>query len=113
MQLGGDEIILILALLLIVFGANHLSELAKGLGHGLFDFRKLLKRMFQSADDAATEAGRSLGGIYGKAAAQAIAQDNQVAELYDPAVLQNESEPHMPRNALLKFFMKVCARLRL
>ena len=36
-------------------------------------------------DDEAGEAGRSIGGIYGKPAAQALTPDNQVAELYDPA----------------------------
>ena len=38
----------------------------------------------------ASDAGRSVGGIYGKAAAQALTPDNQVAELYDPAVLGKE-----------------------
>src|SRR6266705_1700658 len=110
--MGGGEIILILALLLILLGAKKLPELAKGLGLGFFEFRKLLKRMFQSADDEATEAGRSLGGIYGKPAAEALTPENHVAELYDPAVLENSSAPQKRSNALLTLFRKFVMQIR-
>ena len=39
-NLGGGEIILILALVLILFGAKKLPELAKGLGKGINEFKK-------------------------------------------------------------------------
>ncbi len=39
-NLGGGEIILILALVLILFGAKKLPELAKGLGTGIKEFKK-------------------------------------------------------------------------
>jgi len=39
-NLGGGEIILILALVLILFGARKLPELAKGLGQGIKEFKK-------------------------------------------------------------------------
>ena len=39
-NLGGGEIILILALILILFGARKLPELAKGLGQGIREFKK-------------------------------------------------------------------------
>jgi sec-independent protein translocase protein TatA len=71
----GGEIILILAVVLILFGAKKLPELARGLGEGISRFRDAL-------DDTANDAGRSVGGIFGKRAAQAITPDNQVAELY-------------------------------
>jgi TatA/E family protein of Tat protein translocase len=105
LNLGGWEIVLILALILILFGSKKLPEIAKGLGQGLFEIRKRI-------DDEATEAGRSLGGIYGKAAAEALTPDNQVAELYDPAVLQRDSEPQKPSNTLLNLFRKFAMRLR-
>ena len=38
--LGGWEIILILAVVLILFGAKKLPELAKGLGQGIREFKK-------------------------------------------------------------------------
>jgi len=39
-NLGGGEIVLILALVLILFGARKLPELAKGLGQGIKEFKK-------------------------------------------------------------------------
>ena len=39
-NLGGGEIILILLLVLILFGAKKLPELAKGLGQGIKEFKK-------------------------------------------------------------------------
>jgi sec-independent protein translocase protein TatA len=39
-NLGGGEIILILAVVLILFGAKKLPELAKGLGQGIKEFKK-------------------------------------------------------------------------
>ena len=39
-NLGGGEIILILAMVLILFGAKRLPELAKGLGQGIKEFKK-------------------------------------------------------------------------
>jgi sec-independent protein translocase protein TatA len=38
--LGGWEIVLILAVVLILFGARKLPELAKGLGQGIKEFKK-------------------------------------------------------------------------
>ena len=38
--LGGWEVVLILAVVLILFGAKKLPELAKGLGHGIREFKK-------------------------------------------------------------------------
>src|SRR5438128_12341462 len=39
-NMGGGEIILILALVLILFGAKKLPELARGLGTGIKEFKK-------------------------------------------------------------------------
>ena len=44
-------------------------------------------------DQEAHDAGESLGGIYGKPAAQALTPDNQNAELYDPAAFRNARDP--------------------
>ncbi len=38
--LGGWEVLLILAVVLILFGAKKLPELAKGLGQGIREFKK-------------------------------------------------------------------------
>jgi sec-independent protein translocase protein TatA len=39
-NLGGGEILLILCLVLILFGAKKIPELAKGLGQGIKEFKK-------------------------------------------------------------------------
>ena len=105
LNLGGAEIVLLLAVVLIFFGAGKLPDLAKGLWQGPFKFRKAI-------DDESTEAGRSLGGIYGKITAQALTTDNQVAELYDPSVFENDSERQKRRNLLLRLLAKFAVGLR-
>jgi len=96
-NLGGGEIILILAIVLILFWARKLPELGRGLGRRTSEFRSATRRVADELDEEASEAGRSVGGIYGKTAAQALTPDNQVAELYDPAVLQEERKPRKRR----------------
>jgi len=50
-NLGGGEILLILALILILFGARYLPNMAKGLreehGHGIEKFLKDLRELFE------------------------------------------------------------------
>lgn len=110
-NLGGGEIILLLALILILLGARKLPELSKGMALGLFKFRKAVDDVRKAVDDESTEAGRSLGGIYGKAATEALTHDNQVAELYDPAVFEKNSQPGRRRNRLIKAFSRLWRRL--
>jgi sec-independent protein translocase protein TatA len=81
--LGGWEVVFILGVVLIIFGVKRLPELGRGLGQGFSRFGKEI-------DQAAHDAGESLGGIYGKPAAEALTPDNHTAELYDPAALENE-----------------------
>jgi sec-independent protein translocase protein TatA len=50
-NLGGGEIILILALVLILFGARKLPELAKGLGQGIKEFKKAARETVSQLDD--------------------------------------------------------------
>ncbi len=62
-NLGGGEIILILALVLILFGAKKLPELAKGLGTGIKEFKKATRDVteeMQSAMDEPPPPPRSL-----------------------------------------------------
>ena len=42
-SIGGQELFLILLLVLVFFGAKKLPELAKGLGQGIREFRKAAK----------------------------------------------------------------------
>jgi sec-independent protein translocase protein TatA len=52
---GGGEVILILALVLILFGAKKLPELAKGLGQGIKEFKKATKEVTDEVQHAMDE----------------------------------------------------------
>ena len=54
-SLGGGEIILILALVLILFGAKKLPELAKGLGTGIKEFKKATREVTDEIHTAMEE----------------------------------------------------------
>ena len=54
-NLGGGEIILILALVLILFGAKKLPELAKGLGTGIKEFKKATRDVTEEMQSAMEE----------------------------------------------------------
>ena len=86
--LSGGEMVLVLAVILILFGSKRIPDIARGLGEGISEFLKAAKELDQGAHDA----GASLGGIYGKLAAQALTPDNQTAELYDPAAFHKQSK---------------------
>lgn len=51
-MLGGWEIILILAVVLILFGAKKLPELAKGLGTGIKEFKKATREVTDELHNA-------------------------------------------------------------
>src|SRR5207302_10809762 len=53
--LGGWEIVLILALVLILFGAKKLPELAKGLGQGIKEFKKATREVTDEISTAMDE----------------------------------------------------------
>ena len=49
-NLGATEIILILFVILVFFGAQKIPELAQGLGKGLREFKKATKEMEDEVD---------------------------------------------------------------
>lgn len=53
--LGGWEIILILAVVLILFGAKKIPELAKGLGSGIKEFKKATREVTDEINNAADD----------------------------------------------------------
>ena len=52
---GGWEIVLILAVVLILFGAKKLPELAKGLGTGIKEFKKATREVTDEIQNAPAE----------------------------------------------------------
>jgi sec-independent protein translocase protein TatA len=53
--LGGQELILILLIILLLFGANKLPELAKGLGKGMKEFKKAQSEIEEEFNKATEE----------------------------------------------------------
>ena len=53
--LGGQELILILLIILLLFGANKLPELAKGLGKGMKELKKAQSEIEEEFNKAAEE----------------------------------------------------------
>jgi sec-independent protein translocase protein TatA len=54
-MLNGWEIVLILAIVLVLFGAKKLPELAKGLGHGIKEFKKATRDVTDELQSAIDE----------------------------------------------------------
>tara|TARA_B100000959_G_scaffold99497_1_gene105201 strand:- start:848 stop:1021 length:174 start_codon:yes stop_codon:yes gene_type:complete len=50
MSLGAPEIIMIFFVILLLFGAKRLPELAKGMGRGIKEFRKAAKDVSEGID---------------------------------------------------------------
>src|SRR5262245_36807849 len=82
-MLGGWEIVLILAVVLILFGAKKLPELSQGLGRVLFEFKK-------STEEALDE--KESGLVY-----EALTLDNRTAEFVYPA----KESPNLFREMIL------------
>tara|TARA_Y100000590_G_C15653134_1_gene989559 strand:- start:687 stop:857 length:171 start_codon:yes stop_codon:yes gene_type:complete len=55
MSLGVTEIIIILFIVLLLFGAKRLPELAKGLGKGIKEFKKAQKDVADELNDSMDE----------------------------------------------------------
>ena len=54
-NLGGGEIILIIVLVLVLFGAKKLPELAKGLGQGIKEFKKATREVTDEIQNSTAE----------------------------------------------------------
>lgn len=78
-NLGGAEIILILALVLILFGAKKLPELAKGLGQGIKEFKKATREVTNEVQNAADES-------------------ESTAKRLPPQIAQTDSPPTVPQS---------------
>ena len=84
--LGFGEMVLIFAVLLLLFGAKRLPELASGMGRGIRDFKRALNGM----DDNSIQAGQPPAQVQAPAqppAAQPAAQP-QAAAPAEPSVKQ-------------------------
>ena len=83
-MLGGWEIILILAVVLILFGAKKIPELAKGLGSGIKEFKKATREVSEEISNAAddTQPARKLPPTNAQAQAEpAVSQSSDTPKV--------------------------------
>ena len=50
---GGQEILVIMAAVLVLFGAKRLPDLARSLGQGVKEFRKSVREISEDVDNSA------------------------------------------------------------
>ncbi len=84
-NLGGGEIILILALVLILFGAKKLPELAKGLGQGIKEFKKATREVADEVSNSMEETPPAQQKRLPTPPAQAPAEQQQTVSQSPPA----------------------------
>ena len=86
---SGGEIAAVIAIVLMLFGSRRFPDFRRGLRQGIWEFRNASRGVRGELDQLAGDAGKSLGGIDGKPAHEALTPDNQTVELYDPAVMRD------------------------
>jgi sec-independent protein translocase protein TatA len=60
--LGGPEIFLILAVVVLLFGAKKIPDLARGMGKGIREFKDATKEINHEVTEAKDEADKTLKG---------------------------------------------------
>jgi Sec-independent protein translocase protein TatA len=90
---GEGETMVLSVVFGILLGSSQIPRFARGLREMWNCFREA----WNEFDQSGFEAGRSLGGIHGKPAAEALTTDNKTVELYDPA-LWRDRERTSPDN---------------
>ena len=53
--LGGGELVLVLVVILVLFGAKRIPEFAKGLGRGINEFKKASREVTEEIERAADD----------------------------------------------------------
>jgi sec-independent protein translocase protein TatA len=75
---GGGQIILILVVVLVLFGAKKIPELAKGLGSGIKEFKKAAREVTDEVQKAGEETPtqQSKSTVNGQSPAQTVSQSS-------------------------------------
>jgi len=81
-NLGGMEVVLIFAVILLLFGAKKLPELARGLGQGIKEFKKATTDVSQEFNRAMEEPPKTLPPA--SSSAEMAPQTNQTHENQPP-----------------------------
>jgi len=88
--MGHWEILIIFLVILLIFGAKRIPEMAQGLGKGIKEFRKAMRDVQEEID--VTDSSTST--IQPASAPQSVAQNASSA----PAAEQNEEKTEAPSN---------------
>lgn len=78
-MLGWPEVVAILAVALVLFGARKLPELARGLGQGIREFKKATREIQDEIERAAEETPPPLKTSNGGAASATAPPEHPVA----------------------------------
>ena len=77
-SIGGPELIIALVIILLLFGAKRIPELAKGLGTGMREFRKGSRGEYEVKDEKEKEKNEELSA--GEDKTETRAEDSTTAE---------------------------------
>jgi len=90
--LGGWEIVLILAVVLILFGAKKLPELAKGLGQGIKEFKKASNEVTSELQRAADTNDYSERQVQYRPPEKTIEASSSASQPATPAAQPNQQK---------------------
>jgi len=91
--IGGWEVILILAVVLILFGAKKLPDLAKGLGTGIKEFKKATREVTDELQNASTDTHPPI--------APKSIPANTTAQTAQTAQPQSQPQPNVPETKVI------------
>jgi sec-independent protein translocase protein TatA len=77
-NIGGPELIIALVIILLLFGAKRIPELAKGLGSGMREFRKSSRGDYDEVEDEKKEKDEELAA--GEEKPESRSEDSTTAE---------------------------------
>lgn len=64
--ISGQEIFIIMVVALILFGANKIPEIARGLGKGMREFRKATDEIKREFDDSTSDIKKEINDVSDK-----------------------------------------------
>lgn len=92
--LSGGELLVVLAIVLILFGAKKIPDFAKGLGQGIKEFRKASREVQEELERATDEINRPLPPPAPRTPAQSLPQTGS-----ETAVAAGESPEGSPEKS--------------
>jgi Sec-independent protein translocase protein TatA len=91
-----SELAILFGVMLVLLGARRIPDFARGLRLGINEFRKASREATDAMDLGAGDAGRSIAGIHGKPAAEALTTENQTVEIYDSNAWRDRQPADLP-----------------